>query len=433
MTGAALSGAVRPVPASGVLVAAGLVGAAALWAPAAVLCVLGAAGAVALAPRAVRAPLAVVAGLKVVLALVATLAAGVLFADGLLPGQPDQVFYVETAHGLALRALTERALVFDFESVVELHNRSYNVLLGWATSSNPFGGLARTAEGASLANLLSYRLLNALFATLLVVVAVRLADAVYAGSPRLPAYRTLTVWGVGLMPYLTIYSQMVTRDVMIALLFAAFVYGLVGRRLLLAAAATVAMFYTRLQFALAFGVGAVVWGLVVVAVRRRRSPFGAVVALGAAAATGYAATYALPELSFARSALEGGRLLDFAIAFPISVVGLDLLFAPDEALGASRAALLALRAIVPESVLLPVLAVAVAAGRRQFFETRAQVRLYLLTLSVLVMYCLGYFVVYGVLFIRLMSPFYPVMLVLVLPLAVRLVPGRPAEVAPPGS
>ena len=400
-----------------------------LWAPVGVLCVVGAASCAWLVDPSARAPVLLIVVGRTVLAVIATVAASAYFADGLLPGQVDQVFYIETANAISRSVLTERTLFIDYGSIVDLHNRSYNVVLGWATALGRSGGFG---GGATAADLLGYRLLNVLFSTLLVVVALRLTATLYEKSPHLGTYRALTVWGVGFMPYLTIYSQMVTRDVMIALLFTTFLYGLVGKRPVLTVAAVVAMYYTRLQFGLILAVGGAGWLLLGALVGRRRSRVAVVVALGVLAATAYGATFVLPQVAFVRGLVASDLILDFATSFPLSVLGLEVLVTPPEDLAVSRGLLLAARLVIPESIVLPLVAAAVLVKRRGLVDGR-HARMTVLVWSLVVVYFLGYYVTYGAMFVRLISPFYVSMYVLGLPLMLgllrRLAPTRRRPVA----
>lgn len=406
-------------PARTLWLGAALVGLAAafLWAPVGVLCVLGAASCAWLVDRRARVSVLLVVGGKTVLALFATVAASAYFADGLLPGQVDQVFYTETARSIARSILTERTLSVDYSSSVDIHNRSYNVVLGWATALGRAGGFG----GASAADLLGYRMLNVLFSTLLVVVALRLTTTLYAGAPNLRTYQALTVWGVGFMPYLTIYSQMVTRDVMIALLFTTFIYGLVARKLVLAVIAVGVMYFTRLQFGIILSVAVLGWLLLSVIVRRHRNILWGGVALAALGTGGYVATFVLPSIAFVRSAVSPGQLAGFAAAFPVGILGLDVLFASQGDLALSRSTLLATRLITPETILLPIFSIL----GMILSKDNLYLKFSIMTYFIIVSYMLGYYISYGSVFLRLISPYYPAMLIMSLPIFMARERSRP--------
>ena len=402
------------------VVAAAVIAAVTLWAPVVVLCVLGIAFSTALVPRPVRVGFVVVAGVKGGLAFVVTVAAVVLYPDGLLPGQSDQAFYVETAHAIAMASLTEGTAVLDYSSIVELHNLSYNVLIGWATSLNPYGGVGGASGGTTVANLLSYRFLNILFSTLLLAAALGLVGWLYGESRSAPLYRTLTLWGVGLMPSVVIYSQMVLRDVMIAMRFTAFVDGLVARRPLLTVAVTALMYLTRLQLGLILCVGVVGWVLLRILGGRRRGPVQTGVSLAVLGATAFGATFVFPSVAFVRGYVKPEVIVDLVTFFPSSILGLDVLFAPAEDLALSRAALLRTRLVVPDTFLVPLLAALAAVVGPRGDRSQRSSETTLVVWAMVLVYALSYYVYYGFMFVRLMMPFYGVLFVLALPLVLRV-------------
>ena len=119
-------------------------------------------------------------------------------AGGLIPINPDQWFYVDTAERIA-EALRASPFAVDYRGIVGLHNRLYSVVLGWLAFLNGGGSI------------ILYRLFNVFVSLLLAAAAAALARSLYPSSPHIAL---IVFAGVALLPSVNAYALFVLRDVL---------------------------------------------------------------------------------------------------------------------------------------------------------------------------------------------------------------------------
>ena len=380
--------------------------------PAALLLILSSLLLTVFVPRTQQLIFGGVAVAKLFLAIAVSLLALYLFPEGVLPGQPDQFWYIQTAQGIA--ASVDRYGLFgsDYFAIVGLHNRLYNMVLGWITYLN------------GTTDLFVFRLLNTFLSLALVVYGVKIAGLIYQGDER---YQRWALLGVGLLPTMNIYAMTVLRDVMISLFLMMFVYymlrGAIVRQILVIALT----YYLRLQLTYLMVVVGIGWFLMrnrrtverrVWSVRRWFGPVAGVLAIGVAA---FVATRTVPILTYLTSFITLDFLGRFAVAFPISFLGLDFLFAHSAAMKLGRMQLLIIHLITPETVILPITFVAVLLRRVPSGLPPMYANLRLVVWIFALIYAFGYYVEYREIFVRLLLPIYPLIYLLVLPYLVSAV------------
>jgi hypothetical protein len=175
----------------------------------------------------------IVLALKLALWAIVSLLVPVLWpeAGGLIPVNPDQKLYLETASRIA-EALRVSLLKVDYAGIVGLHNRAYSVALGWLAFLNG-GGSA-----------LLYRLFNVFLSLVLAALAYALARSLYPPSRKAAV---LVFLGVGLLPSINLYSMFVLRDVMIAAVLMLVVLGLFGQKFWVILVGLALTYFTRIQ------------------------------------------------------------------------------------------------------------------------------------------------------------------------------------------
>lgn len=343
---------------------------------------------------------------KIFLAVVVSLLASYLFSEGVLPGQPDQDWYISTAQAIAAAVGRNGFFGSDYFAIVGLHNRLYNVVLGWITYLN----------GTS--DIFVFRLLNTFLSLALVVYGVRVARLIYEGDER---YQRWALLGVGLLPSMNIYAMTVLRDVMISLFLMMFVYYMVRGAVLRQLLVVGLTYFLRLQLTYLMIVVGIGWFLMrhrrvverrVWSVRRWIAPSAGVLAIGLAA---YLATRMIPILGYLTSFVTLDFLGRFAVAFPVSFLGLDFLFADSAVMKLGRMQLLLIHLITPETVILPISFVAVMFQRVPRKLSPVYVNLRLVVWIFALIYAFGYYVQYREIFVRLLLPIYPLMYLLMIP------------------
>lgn len=359
-------------------------------------------------PGPVRLLYAGIVGFKLCILAVASLLASLLFRDAIIPGQPDQFWYIETASVIAYE-IADTGWGTDYFAIVGLHNRLYNVVLGWLTFAN------------YSPDLVLFRLLNVFASLVLIVFGIRLADALYGPDRTL---RVTCALGLAVLPFTNLYSMIVTRDVLIAACVMAFMYGMVRRSLAIQAAVFAIMFYLRIQFAFVLLVIAVGWLVMnhshFSRLGRKRliwTGLGIVIVGGAS----WVVANLVPQLRHVTAVLGPAFLLEFASAFPISFLGLDFLFADASKTNLPRIQLLLGRVIAPETIILPALLIYTTLRSSRLGLPVIHRRFLLVLWIAIGIYAFGYYVEYRLMFVRLLLPFYPLMYIAVLPVFLRAI------------
>lgn len=349
--------------------------------------------------RSVRVLPWVVLALKLVLLGAVSLLVPVLWPEGggLIPVNPDQHLYVETANRIA-DALRVSPLSVDYAGIVGLHNRSYSVVLGWLAYLNGGG------------NLFLYRLFNGFISLLLAGLAYVLARRLY---PRSLQAASLVFLGVAVLPSVNAYSMFILRDVLIAAIVMSVALGLFGRRYWLTIVGLVMAYFTRFQLFFLL-VGAVAL-FAAIKFGRRFGQYGPVlrgVLLAAFAIGGfYVAPLVLPpeyDYSHASSLLSFGRFLVHLVP---SLLGLDFLLVDPGSLELGRSTLVAARLLLVDMWLVPFLFMGIALHYRRMDGRWRE--FYLWVWAVTIGYMAGYWIAYGTVFVRLLMPLYPLFLLAV--------------------
>ena len=285
----------------------------------------------------------IVLALKLALWAIVSLLVPVLWpeAGGLIPVNPDQKLYLETASRIA-EALRVSLLKVDYAGIVGLHNRAYSVVLGWLAFLNG-GGSA-----------LLYRLFNVFLSLVLAALAYALARSLYPPSRKAAV---LVFLGVGLLPSINLYSMFVLRDVMIAAILMLVVLGLFGQKFWVIIVGLALTYFTRIQLFFLLVGAIVLFAVMRGAQRAGRWAHGLSLALlaGFVIAGYFFAPLVLPpeyDYSHAMSILSFGRFLVHLVP---SVLGLDFLFADQTALELGRSTLGAARLLLFDTWLVPLL------------------------------------------------------------------------------
>lgn len=313
---------------------------------------------------------------------------------GLIPVNPDQHLYMETSGRIA-EALRVSPLSVDYATIVGLHNRSYSVALGWLGFLNGGG------------NVFLYRLFNVFLSMVLAGLSYALARSVCPRSRRVPM---LVFLGVAFLPSANVYSMFVLRDVLIAAVVMSVALGLFGHTLWLVLAGLAVAYFTRLQ--LFFLLAGAVALFVSMRVARRAGPYSPalkwVLAAGFVVAGFYLAPLVLPpeyDYTHASSVSSFGQ---FLVRLVPSLLGLDFGFAVQGSLELDRATLAAARIVLVDTWLVPLLFLGAAVCYRKMTESCRE--FYLWVGAVSVGYAAGYWITYGVVFVRLLMPLYPLFL-----------------------
>jgi hypothetical protein len=338
----------------------------------------------------------IVLALKLALWAIVSLLVPVLWpeAGGLIPVNPDQKLYLETASRIA-EALRVSLLKVDYAGIVGLHNRAYSVVLGWLAFLNG-GGSA-----------LLYRLFNVFLSLVLAALAYALARSLYPPSRKAAV---LVFLGVGLLPSINLYSMFVLRDVMIAAVLMLVVLGLFGQKFWVILVGLALTYFTRIQLFFLLVGAIVLFAAMRGAQRARRWAHELSLALlaGFVIAGYFFAPLVLPpeyDYSHAMSILSFGRFLVHLVP---SVLGLDFLFADQTALELGRSTLGAARLLLFDTWLVPLLFMGGAIYYRRMAPKFRE--FYLWVAAVVIGYAAGYWITYGAIFVRLLVPLYPLFL-----------------------
>lgn len=318
-------------------------------------------------------------------------------AGGLIPINPDQWFYVDTAERIA-EALRASPFAVDYRGIVGLHNRLYSVVLGWLAFLNGGGSI------------ILYRLFNVFVSLLLAAAAAALARSLYPSSPHIAL---IVFAGVALLPSVNAYALFVLRDVLIAALLMTVALGLFARKFWLVAMGLVLTYFTRIQlFLLLAGAIALFIGLRVAGRMGRYSSALRLAMAGLFVIAGYfVAPHVLPpeyDYTQALSLTSFGRFLVRALP---SLAGLDFLFANQENLELSRGMLVLVRLLLFDTWLVPLLFVGAVTWYRRADPQWRELCLWVWAVSL--GYVSGYWMTYGAMSIRLAMPLYPLFLVVV--------------------
>jgi len=339
----------------------------------------------------------VVLALKLVLLVVVSLLVPLLWpgAGGLIPVNPDQHLYLDTANRIA-EALQVSLLRVDYAGIVGLHNRAYSVALGWLAFLN--GG----------SSILLYRLFNVFLSMVLAALAYALVRSLYPLSKRAAA---LIFLGVGLLPSVNLYSMFVLRDVMIATVLMLVVLGLFGQKLWVMIVGLALTYFTRIQLFFLLVGALALFAAMRGARRARRWAHGLslVLVAGFVVAGYFVAPLVLPpeyDYSHAMSILLSfGRFLVHLVP---SVLGLDFLFADQASLELGRSTLAAARLLLFDTWLIPLLFIGGAIWYKKMVPKCRE--FYLWVAAVVMGYAAGYWITYRVVFVRLLLPLYPLFL-----------------------
>lgn len=316
-------------------------------------------------------------------------------AGGLIPVNPDQQFYIDTADRIA-EALRIRPFAVDYAGIVGIHNCFYNIVLGWLAFLNGRGSL------------LLYRLFNLLVSVLLASASAALAQYLY---PRASQVTRIVFASVAFLPSVNAYAMFVLRDVLIATLLMTVTLGLFCWRPWILITGLIVAFFTRLQlFFLLGGAAALLFGIKISRHARGYAPILRLALTVTFVIAGYfIAPFVLPpEYDYSRvSTLAGfGR---FLLRLPFSLLGLDFLFAGREALELDRGTLIVTRLILFDTWLAPLLFLGTLIWyRKTGFRWR---EFWLWVWAISIGYVAGYWMAYGMVFVRLLMPLYPLFLI----------------------
>ncbi len=337
-----------------------------------------------------------VLALKLVLVGVVSLLAPLLWpgSGGLIPVNPDQHLYVETASQI-VDALRTSPLAVDYAGIVGLHNRLYSIALGWLAYLNGGGSV------------FLYRLFNVFVSFLLAAIAYSLACHV---APQHRSTGRLAFVTIGLLPSVNAYAMLVLRDVLLAVAVAAVALGLFSRKHWLTIAGLAVAYYTRVQlFFLLVGAAALFAALRFLRHCGRYGPAlrGSLVAVFLIVGF-FVAPFVLPpeyDYTHARTLASLGR---FVVSVIPCLLGLDFLMVDRASLELSRSTLALTRIILFDTWLVPLMFLGSVVLYRRMDSQQREFHLWVWAVSL--GYAAGYWIAYGAMSVRLMVPLYPLLL-----------------------
>ncbi|NUL83153.1 MAG: hypothetical protein HUU60_10580 [Armatimonadetes bacterium] len=345
---------------------------------------------------------------KLAMVGVVTVLTNAVWGSPLIPVNPDQAFYLSTAE--RIRSDLSQGIEPDYQSIIMLHNRLYNILIGWLAyfngSSDPF----------------MFRLLNMNITVITALGIFWLARRVY---PSNELAHTVALIGGLLLPSANVYAMFVLRDVMIAMSVVLFSLALVRKDLLLGGIVMFVSYHLRFQLPFVMAGTAIVY-LWVSLFYQKKQPSRAIVLASFAgfAAIGFVAAKAvLPQVAYVDAALSLDNVGAFLVRMIPSVLGLDFFFADTSrsevsasfATAMSWPMALATRIVMPDSFIVPLLFVWHTVANKRGMANRTAFLLAWSLWFFIGIYAFGYWIEYQAQFLRLVLPFYPPMLALVSP------------------
>jgi hypothetical protein len=348
-------------------------------------------------PRQLWQAFTVVFGVKLLLLIAVTVLTP--WGSSLIPGNPDQYMYVSTAERIA-EELQAHPFSVDYQAIVGLQNRSYNVILGWLAFFN------------GKPSILLYRVFNIFLSLVLAVLGCTVAGWLY---PKRGKASHIVLISLGLLPSVNVYAMFVLRDVLLAVLMLLFAGSLLRRQWIILALTIFLTYYTRIQLAFwMLGIAGFAFFLRgVVRFLRARRMIPTMMVMGFILATYLVSPMLVPPKYDVYSATSFGR---FLARFIPSFVGMDFLLADSSQLNVGRVSLALSRLVLVDSWLLPLLFLWMGLSWQHWRWQDAQWKeLYVGLWAGLLAYFAGYWISYGGLMIRLWLPFYPLLLIVVFP------------------
>ncbi|MDM8527688.1 hypothetical protein QUF58_05680 [Anaerolineales bacterium HSG24] len=363
-----------------------------------------------LIPKSLRSLFIVVVIIKITVITISSLLASYSPSGVILPGNVDQFWYIGMAEVTA-QEINKDGFFVDYADVLGVYYPKYllyHYILGWLAFS----------KGD---NLFTYRLFNMFTSLLIVIYGVKIAQTLYGKNNLL--YQKYVIIGLGLLPSTNMYTLMVMRDVLITLLVTMFIYHLIKWQIIPLILTLGLTYLTRWHLVMIMGTVSAGWSLIGSRLLSSKKSgikiWQTVLIAGILAITGYAMTYVVPSLAFMRNYVTNtSLLLNFGMAFPISFLGLDFAFTDASNLAISRTRLLLGRLIAPETIILPFLMFLLITRKSSVTITSLHKKLQIVFWLSILVYTFAYYTNFGFLTIRALSPFYPYMYLLVLPLIV---------------
>jgi hypothetical protein len=324
------------------------------------------------------------------------------YPGSLLPGNPDQFWYVETADRIATE-LRSKNFVNYFE-IVNIHNRLYNILLGWMTYLN------------GSCSILLYRMFNTMISIAIAIIGYYFALNIY---PNQRHYYTFAYIFLSFLPSLNIYSQYVLRDILISFLNILFFYLLWIRKWTILLIVIYIMYYLRIQMSYIYVAILLIYALILIFKGLHFQPkkqrkyililevFIVIILISYLLSLFFNVDYLFHYLfKF--------DFLKIIVRFPFSFLGLDFLIADESKSYFSRSILLLSRLLMMDGFILPLIYIFTV--YKYFKEKDFALINFIIILSFsIISYYIGYSMEYSVTFLRLWIPFYPIILIVILP------------------
>jgi len=318
----------------------------------------------------------------------------VIWGAPVLPINKDQYWYIDTANTIASE-LADNIVNVDYSGIVGLHNRLYNVLAGWLTYLN--GGNS----------IMVIRSFNVFCSAAIIIIGYFLVRELY---PEEADYQSMTIVALGLLPSINLYSALILREILIALLVTLFFYFIVTNKKLMSLLILLATYYLRRAISYIMIVIFLLSGL---QKNRRLSLVRVIILTSATILLSYAATHLFPVISYTRAYFQIGVIVRFFLSFFTSFLSLDFIFT-DTAREISTNQMLLLKMMTPEVFFLPILTLFKVFKRKQLMGEKEQELLFLVLIFI-VMFSFGYFMEYGAVQTRFYIPIYPLLLVINVP------------------
>jgi len=343
--------------------------------------------------------------IKVLLTILVSSIIILIWNSELIPTNPDQTWYIETAKTISDELTIGHSP--DYNDIIVLHNRSYNIILGWLTYLN--GGII---------SIFSFRLLNCLFSMGIAIIGFYMSRKLYPEESLLHCYTLIILL---FLPSINVYSMFVLRDILIAFIVIVFFYGIITNNPIWIIVSMIAGYYTRAQILLVMAAVIVIHLLITKKIfqKEKFSIIKLIVAiiLGVGIAVLMIA-YIFPSYAYMLTMLESKNLVKLLSQFIISLFSLDFLFVDLSGPNVlSRESLTLSRIIMFDSILLPFLLLLMFIRHKKYFRKYPALQISGFDLIItMLFYFAGYWTEYGLTFLRLFLPFYPIMLVLVTPI-----------------
>uniref|UniRef100_A0A7C3RJI0 Glycosyltransferase RgtA/B/C/D-like domain-containing protein n=1 Tax=Dictyoglomus thermophilum TaxID=14 RepID=A0A7C3RJI0_DICTH len=324
------------------------------------------------------------------------------YPGSLLPGNPDQFWYVETAQRIAVELRSKNFL--DYYEIVNIHNRLYNILLGWITYLN----------GNS--SVLLYRMFNTMISIAIAIIGYHFSISIY---PNQRLYHTFAYIFLSFLPSLNIYSQFVLRDILISFVNILFFYLLWIRKWAILPIVIYIMYYLRLQMSYIYIASLLIYATILIfkSLHFESKKHKKYILILEIFIVMTLISYLLSLFFKVDYLFQYIFKFDFwkiIIRFPFSFLGLDFLIADESKSYFSRSILLLSRLLMIDGFILPLIYIFTV--YRYFKVRNFDLINFINILSFIMMsYYIGYSIEYNVTFLRLWIPFYPILLLMILP------------------